>query len=126
MILFPLQIDSDGDLLHSNDPLDILASEAYSFLDTAIYTRPLRIDYGSKTYVLTQIQLGTLMSELTLSLTANMPAEFGQISVSVDSSVAQLQAGVVSITINFTYNNQPDSLDLQLSLTELANKAPSL
>jgi hypothetical protein len=122
MIIFPLQVDEDGDLLTSNDPVDIVTSEAHALLDTELYSRPLRIDYGSKTYVLKTLELGQLLTDLETKLKASLnfgTSSYTDFEISSTSTLSDIQAGILNILIVFKYNSLLQAAALGIEFNEL-------
>ena len=120
MILYPLQIDSSGGFLTSNDPLDLAASEVRALLDTVLWSRPLRMSYGTKTYVLTQLELGQLLVDLGTKLSESLgPFGFSNVTVSSTSSLQDFQSGVVKLLVNFKYGGNSEALYYDTTLDNL-------
>jgi len=123
MILYPLQLDEDGGLLMSNDPLDIVASEVQSILNTVLWTRPLRMDYGSKTYVLGALELGQLLVDLSTKLVQGLePFGYSNIQVNNTSTLPDLQQGQVYLTVGFKYGGASEALYYQTTIDNLRDR----
>lgn len=111
MILFPLQIDSEGSLLSSNDPTDLAASEIYSILSTILYSRVMRMDYGSRTYILDSLDLGSLLSEVSLSLQTSLEAiGLNNIELLSESTIEDFRAGKVKLRVKFQSGGKTESI----------------
>lgn len=123
MILFPLQIDEDGGLLSSNDPLDLVASEVYSILDTFVLTRVMRMDYGSRTYILDTLNLGSLLSELNLKLGQSLlKYGFKNTEVYNQSTIEDFRSGLVKLAVAYDYGGETESFFYSTTYDDLRDK----
>lgn len=111
MILFPLAIDADGGLLTSNDPTDIAASEIYAILDTVVYSRVMRMDYGTRTFILDSLDLGSLVTEVNLKLQNSLNSlGLDNIELRSESTLADFQQGIVKLRVYFQKGGVTESL----------------
>ena len=120
MILFPLAIDDEGGLLSSNDPTDLAASEVFAILDTILYTRVMRMDYGSRTYVLDSLDLGSLLNEVNLKLKQSLEAiGLKNVELRSESSLEDFRAGLVKLVVQFQAGTTTEELYYNTSVSRL-------
>lgn len=124
MIIFPLQIDEDGGLFSSNDPIQLAGSEVNAILDTILWSRPLRIDYGTSSYVLTALELGQLLVDLSAKLFQGLSAlGFTNIEVNNISTTEDFQSGIIKLDVRFKYGGETESLYYKTNLDNLRDRA---
>ena len=103
-IRYPLEIIG-GDLVLDTTPEQIIASEIRAILETRLGDRPFRQTYGSKQYVLKELDLSDLLTSISSALETNLSLlGFSAVTVELDSELAELQSGVVSLIINYSLN----------------------
>lgn len=120
MILFPLAIDDEGGLLSSNDPTDLAASEVFAILDTILYTRVMRMDYGSRTYVLDSLDLGSLLNEVSLKLKQSLEViGLKNAALRSESSLEDFRAGLVKLVVQFQAGTTTEEIYYDTSVSRL-------
>jgi hypothetical protein len=120
MILAPLQIDVDGNLLSSNDPLDLVVSEIYSILDTVLWTRVMRMDYGTKSYVLQALNLGQLISDLEIKLEGSFAgSQIENFSIENLATLDELRSGVVKLSIYYEQAQNLQTIEYAIDIDSL-------
>jgi hypothetical protein len=105
-ISYPLQIVT-GDLALDYTPEQIIASEVLAILETRLGDRPFRQSYGSKQYILKALDLSNLLTSVSTALETNLELlGFSAISVELDSTLNELQTGLINLVIKYSLNNQ--------------------
>jgi hypothetical protein len=115
-ISYPLKL-VDGDLAFDDSEEEIISSEIKAILETRLSERPYRQTYGSKQYVLKSLDLSDLLSSLSTTLETNLSLlGFSAIVVELDSSLTDLQQGIINLIIKYSLNNNELSSSYSLVL----------
>lgn len=115
-IKYPLEIIG-GDLAIDTTPEQIIASEIRAILETRIGDRPLRQTYGSKQYILKELDLSDLITSISSALETNLSLlGFSAITVELDSNLAELQRGLTKLIVNYSLNGSELSTSYSLEL----------
>lgn len=105
-ISYPFQLDGDGGLIVSEDPLELLVDEVTSILETELFSRPYRMDYGTKSYILTEIDLSGLVVDLSTKLNRNLAdIGFSNIAISSNTNITDLQKGLIKVRIEYLFSS---------------------
>lgn len=115
-IKYPLEIVG-GDLCIDTTPEQIIASEIRAILETRLGDRSLRQTYGSKQYVLKELDLSGLLTSISSALeTSLILLGFSAISVELDSDLTELQSGLVKLIVNYSLNGSELSTSYSLQV----------
>lgn len=115
-IRYPLEIIG-GDLALDYTAEQIIGSEIRAILDTRLSERVLRQTYGSKQYVLKALDLSDLLVSISSALETNLSLlGFSAVRVELDSSLVELQAGLVSLVVIYSLNNTELSTNYSLQI----------
>lgn len=116
-IHFPLTIEN-GDLKLDFFPEDIFLSEVRAILTTRPGERVYRNNYGAKNQLLKKLDLNQLIADYSLALETNLePLGFREIVVDVDSSIAELQQGIVNLIIRFSIESEEITTSFVLEIS---------
>lgn len=115
-IKYPLEIIG-GDLAVDTTPEQIIASEIRAILETGLGDRSLRQTYGSKQYVLKELDLSDLITGISSALETNLSLlGFSAITVELDSNLAELQGGLTELIVNYSLNGSELSTSYSLQV----------
>lgn len=116
-ISYPLRI-INGDLAIDYTESEIIKSELLAILETRLGDRPFRQTYGSKQYVLKQLDLSQLLTEISVALETNLSLlGFSAITVDLDSDLNELQTGLINLVIIYSLNQKELSTSYSLQLS---------
>ena len=115
-IRYPLEIIG-GDLALDYTAEQVIGSEIRAILDARLGERVLRQTYGSKQYVLKALDLSDLLVSISSALETNLALlGFSAIRVEIDSGLAELQSGLVSLVVTYNLNNTELSTSYSLQI----------
>lgn len=103
-ISYPLRL-VNGDLALDYTDTEIIQSELLAIIDTRLGDRLYRQSYGSKQYILKELDLSQILTDISVALETNLSAlGFSAISVDLDSDLPDLQSGLLDLVIRYSLN----------------------